>query len=185
MRITEDMRACSTCPRAMRVRIRHPHVDPALAQMAAMQLLGQIRLNQHPSVANTKTGRAHRARPITPELVDFQAERLSQERQRSLDIVVRERRIDIHERRRILARRPDALGKWHHARAIRSQVSGDATASRWSPPRSAVQLADSRGSSYLLQPACAQGLAQRLATTYGEREPVARDSVSSRGTGSD
>lgn len=78
-----------------------PRRRPSPGQMAAVQLVGQIRLNQNPSVANAKTGGAHRARLITFEFIDVQSERRGQERQGSPHIPVRQRRIDIHGLQRL------------------------------------------------------------------------------------
>jgi hypothetical protein len=90
MRIAEHLSASVAGPREMRVRIRHGHIHPALSEMATVQLIRKIRLNQHAAAPVPERGVPHGARVVATDLVSLQAERLGQEGERSLDIEIGE-----------------------------------------------------------------------------------------------
>src|SRR5262245_59200198 len=83
----------------MRIRVRDSDIYPTLSKMATVQFTRKIGLDQNPAVPVFETGVAHIARIVAAKLVDLQAERVGQERERSLNIAVCQRRVDVHSGR--------------------------------------------------------------------------------------
>ncbi len=106
MRIAKHLRASVTSPREMRIRIWYGDIHPAVSEMGTVQLVWKIRLNQHTTVALTKTGGTHSALCVTTDLVNRQTKGLRQEGERGLDIAVGEGGVDVHGGVASIRRRP-------------------------------------------------------------------------------